>query len=207
MRAFVLSLLFVILLASCTSPLFQPASPVTTTALETPSSTLSPIVTVTARPTIWYTPSSHPTIAVFTTPDAMHLMHWKEYEEALARVVKRATPPEKVLCEWTILGYSESTIYVWALCAEHIRDDFYPAVSVPAAIYIGPNGEAVEVKIPEPGMNYGPSIRRMFPEDIQEKIFHFQEWLDVEQLKVHLIYRFEHLGVPPLIVLSATPTP
>lgn len=141
------------------------------------------------------------------TPDPMQLTNWQEYEKALATEVKRLPPTTKVLCEWIILGHSESAIYVWVLCAEHLRDDFYPGVSVPAVIHISPDGKVVKVETPEPGMNYGPSIRRMFPEDVQEKIFNFLEWLDVEQLKAHLVYRFEHPGTPPLIVLSATPTP
>jgi len=144
---------------------------------------------------------------IFVTPDPMQLTNWQEYEKALATEVKRLIPTEKVLCEWIILGHSESAIYVWVLCAEHIRDNFYPGVSVPAVIHIGPDGKVVKVETPEPGMNYGPSIRRMFPEDVQDKIFHFQEWLDIEQLEAHLVYRFEHPATPPLIVLSATPTP
>ncbi len=141
------------------------------------------------------------------TPNAVHLAHWKDFEKALAREIKRMTPIEKVLCEWIILGYSENVVYVWALCAEHRRDDFYPGVSEPAAVHVNPDGKTMKVETPEAGMNYGPSIRRMFPEDVQEKIFHFQEWLDVEQLKAHLVYRFEHPDTPPLIVLSATPAP
>lgn len=165
--------------------------------------------TVLSKPTIWYTPSPHSTMPLsFVTLIPIYLEHWKEYEQALAKELERMTPPEKVLCEWVILGQSEQAVYVWALCAEHEQNDIYPypGVSEPAAVYISPEGEVVGVKVPEPG---GPFARDIFPEDVQEKIFraHNGGWLDVSQLQAHLIYRFEHPEVPPLVVLSATPAP
>ncbi len=208
MRVFVLLFLLVPLLASCASSAPHTGLPEATTTPRISLSTSSPIPTATVKPTTWYTPSPRPPLPVFIIPNAAHLKHWKEYEEALARALKRATPHEiKVFCEWIILGYSEQATYVWALCAEDKPKDLYPGVSVPAAIYVGAEGEVIEVKVPEPG---GPFVRDIFPEDVQEKIFrahNAQGWLDVPQLKAHLIYRFEHPEVPPLVVLSATPYP
>ena len=102
----------------------------------------------------------------FVTLEPAYLEHWKEYEQALAETLKRMTPPDKVLCEWVSLGQSEQAVYVWALCAERLQGDFYPGVSVPAVIYIDSDGKVIEVKMPEAGMHYGPSIRQLFPKDI-----------------------------------------
>ena len=215
MRIPILALAVVTLLTSCASPA-PTATTVSPTAMVTvgvtsPSSppvsgTFTP--TVTSKPTIWYTPSPYPTIPLSFVPlEPVYLEHWKEYEHALAKELKRMSPPEKVLCEWVILGRTKQSIYVWALCAEHLQGDFYPGVSVPAVIDLDADGKVVDVKTPRPGADYGPSIRRVFPKDVQEKIFNFQAWLDVDQLKTHLIYRFDHPETPPLIVLSATPMP
>jgi len=138
----------------------------------------------------------------------MQLTHWKEYEATIAKELLSWVSAGERLCEWILLGISDLEDYIWIVCMEKPEPDgHYAVVSVPAKVCLGVDGKVLEIKIPEAGMNYGPSIRRMFPEDVQEKIFHFQEWLDVEQLKTHLIYRFEHPGTPPLIVLSATPMP
>jgi len=215
MRVFILALAAVGLLTSCVSPA-STATTVSPRVMEdvvvatpfSPPVTSTSAPTVTSKPTIWYTPSPYPTMPLSFVPlEPVYVEHWKDHEHALAEELKRMTPPEKVLCEWVILGRSEQAIYVWALCAEHLRGDFYPGVSVPAVIYLDADGKVAEVKTPRPGMDYGPSIRQLFPKDVQEKIFNFQAWLDITQLKTHLIYRFEHPGTPPLIVLSATPTP
>lgn len=208
MRAFILLFLLVPLLASCSSSVPQTALPEATTTPEIPLSTSSPISTATARPTIWYTPSPYPTMAIFITPDVIHLTHWKEYEEALTAKLLAWVSPEERLCEWILLGASDMEQYIWAVCREKPNPDGHSAVvSIPAKVYLGLDGKISEIEIPDAGMFYGPSIRRMFPEDVQEKIFHFQEWLDVERLEAHLVYRFEHPGTPPLIVLSVTPAP
>jgi len=210
-------LTIVVLLAACAFPTLPETPSPTTTAFRTlppilyPTS--SPTVTTIPSPTIWYTPSPLPPLPVFATPDSVHMQRWKEYQEALARVLKRSTPPgRKVLCEWIILGTSKDAIYVWALCAEQERNDFYPGVSTPAAIYVDSTGGVVRVIAPE--LERIP-IRDIFPENVAEIIFDAYGgpgapgWLDggFEQLKAHLIYRFDHPDVPPLVVLSAIPAP
>lgn len=208
MRSIIFLFLLFPLLVSCTSSLPQTTLPVTTTTLATPSFTPSSIPTATAKPTVWYTPSPRPTIAIFVTPDVMYLTHWKEYEKALAAKLLAWVSPGERLCEWILLGTSDMEQYIWAVCIEKPNpNEHSAAVSIPAKVYLGSDGRISEIEIPDAGMFYGPSIRKMFPEDVQERIFHFQEWLDVEQLEAHLVYRFEHPSTPPLIVLSATPAP
>ena len=168
--------------------------------------------TVTSKPSIWYTPSPYPTMPLSFVPlEPVYVEHWRDFESALTSRLLEWVPPDQRLCEWIILHVSKterSLEYdVWAVCMEKPRPDgLFAVVSMPVKMQFL-NNRVIEVEIPEPGTHYGPSIRRMFPEDVQEKIFNFQAWLDITQLKTHLIYRFEYPGTPPLIVLSATPTP
>jgi hypothetical protein len=73
--------------------------------------------------------------------------------------------PEHVLCEWDILGRSESgrEIYVWALCAGVGPSGISSAASVPALIHVERNGAVHSVEIPGDGTMYAQDIVRMFP--------------------------------------------
>ena len=146
----------------------------------------------------------------FVTPYPAMFAHWKKFEAALTAKLLEWVPPDKRLCEWVLLGVSETAPmqYIWVVCMEQPKPDgLFAVVSIPVRVHLDSDGNVKKLEIPGPGANYGPSIRQLFPKDVQEKIFNFQAWLDVEQLKAHLIYRFEHPETPPLIVLSTTPTP
>jgi len=148
---------------------------------------------------------TQPTIPVIT-PDPIQLERWKEYEDALRRIILKDV--ESVLCEWEILGRSDQEIYVWAVCMSifSVESTGLPYHStMPTVIHIDADGAVQSVEIPGGGTHYASDIRRMFPPDAQERYFerliHFQELTD------HLNWRREHPEEPPLIVLSATPMP
>lgn len=133
---------------------------------------------------------------------------WKEYEEALARALFPSSfIPGQFLCEWEILGRSESEVYVWTVCMSifPVANELPLHSTMPVVIYISADGSIQTVEVPGGGTNYASDIREMFPTYAQEKYFdkliHFQELTD------HLNWRREHPQEPPLIVLSTTPTP
>jgi hypothetical protein len=213
-KAHTIIILLAIILASCT-----PA--VTLVPIETsPPTTLSPtaevIATVTPSPTltptaeviITMTPSPMPARPTFAaiTPDAVQVEGWKEYQSALAKRLMSNLPTEEVLCEWEILGQSNQEVYVWAICTGTVGSNgLFPKGEVPALIHLGADGSVQSVEIPGAGTYYGRDIRRLFPPDVQEKIFN--HLIDYRQLSDHLEWRREHPEEPPWIVLSATPMP
>jgi len=165
----------------------------------------TPVPTLTLIP-VTFTPSPLPAQPVIPiiTPDPIQLERWKEYEDALRRIILKDV--ESVLCEWEILGRSDREVYVWAVCMSIfsvVNTGLPYHAEMPAVIHIGADGAIQGVEIP--GIHYAADIRRMFPPDAQERYFegliHFQELTD------HLRWRREHPEEPPLIVLSATPTP
>ena len=197
--------LLLFFLAACT-PAITPSpkeTPIQTVVLPTLTATVDipAIITPSPMPT-------QPTIPVIT-PDPIQVERWKEYETALAKVLFPSSfIPGEFLCEWEILGRSDQEVYVWTVCMS-----IFPVGSaglpyhgeMPAVIHIGADGAVQSVEIPGGGSDYARDIRRMFPPDAQERYFgrliHFQELTD------HLRWRRTHPEEPPLIVLSAAPTP
>jgi hypothetical protein len=76
---------------------------------------------------------------------------------------------------------------------------------MPAVVHLGEAGHILEVEIPGAGTLYASSIREMFPADITERIF--DDLIDYRRLADHLLWRLDHPGEPPLVVLPAAPTP
>jgi hypothetical protein len=162
-----------------------------------PTSTLIPATII---------PTPLPTEPVFPviTPDPIQVERWNEYEDALAKAFfKSYLQPDQVVCEWVILGRTDQEVYVWAHCA-----DIYSAgpsqASIPAVIHLGIDGSVVSAEIPGSGTAYGPDIRRLFPADVQDRIFNhlitFQGSAD------RLRWRRGHPEAPPLIILNSLPT-
>ena len=179
---------------TATSPT-KTSIPTTVVSSVVPTSTLIPIT---------ITPSPLPTepIVPIITPDVIQAERWMEYQTALAKSFLPHLSPEEVVCEWEILGQSDKEIYVWAICTGTSGPG---TLEDPAVIYIEEDGSVQTVKIPRGGTNYASDIREMFPIEAQEKyfsrVFHFKELTD------HLYWRQDNPESPPLIVLSATPTP
>jgi hypothetical protein len=142
------------------------------------------------------------------TPDPVQVERWQEYENALAKRILSFVPPEHVLCEWDILGRSESgrEIYVWALCAGIGTGGISSAASLPALIHVERNGAIHSVEIPGDGTAYAQDIVRLFPAEVQDK-FDLYNSGRAGELEEHLEWRRIHPGEPPLIILSPTPTP
>jgi hypothetical protein len=148
-----------------------------------------------------------PILPIFT-PDPVQMERWKEYENALAKTILPFIYPDHVLCEWDILGRSESgrEIYVWALCAGVGTSGISSAASVPALIHVERNGEIHSIEIPGDGTAYAQDIVRMFPAEVRDK-FGLYNSGRAGEFEKHLEWRRTHPEEPPLIVLNTTPTP
>jgi len=153
------------------------------------------------------TPSPMPTepIIPIIAPDPVQVERWNEYEDALAiAFFKSYYQPEEVVCEWVILGQTDQEVYVWAHCAS-IYSAGPSQGSIPTVIRIGANGSVQNAEIPGSGTAYGPSIRRLFPPDLQEIIFDHSVLFSQEQMD-RLRWRRGHPDEPPWIVFSVIPT-
>ncbi len=179
-----------------------------------PSQNFNPTASIThALPTLTPTafivaPTPMPTQPIISliTPDAIQIERWREYQGALAM---KLLPPilvgDDVLCEWEILGQSDQEIYVWAVCQSSPNSGAAIA-SMPAVIHLGVTGAAQSVEIPGSGTAYARDIRRLFPIDVREK-FDYYHFGRASEMSAHLEWRRIHPEEPPLVVLSATPTP
>jgi hypothetical protein len=146
-----------------------------------------------------------PTEPVFPgiTPDPIQVERWNEYEDALAKAVySLAYQPEDVVCEWVILGKTGREVYVWAYCASTYSAGPSQA-SVPAVIYLGTDRLVQNAEIPGSGTAYGPSIQRMFPPEIQSRIFDHS--ISLLGAGDRIRWRRGHPNDPPLIVLPFLP--
>ncbi|MDQ3004733.1 MAG: hypothetical protein M3R47_05045 [Chloroflexota bacterium] len=168
-------------------------TPIPTVVSPTPVPT-STFIPVTIAPTITPTRPGETLI----TPDGIQVERWKEYQTALAKNVPADIPPEEVLCEWDILGRSGNDVYVWAVCEGKLS-----SASVPAVIHLESEGAVLSVERPT---NWSRDIPRLFPPDVIEKFAHYHAGRAGE-LIAHIEWRRTHPEEPPLIVLSATPTP
>jgi len=165
-----------------------------------PTSTLIPVaITPSPLPT-------EPTIPILT-PDAIQVERWKEYEDELAKLVLSDSGIEfplyrDALCEWDILGRAGDEVYVWAQC-------FVPGTGGrgPALIYVETDGSIRHVRYAFPSSSRDVTIRKLFPADVQAKIYLYFSSEKSQEMGRHLIYRLTHPEEPPLIILSATPIP
>ena len=71
------------------------------------------------------------------------------------------------LCEWEVWGRGERVLYMWAVCESASGS----AVSAPAVAYLDGQGRVAAVNMPGDGTYYGPDVRRLFPPQVQERIF------------------------------------
>ena len=71
------------------------------------------------------------------------------------------------LCEWEVWGRGEQVLYLWAVCESASGS----AVSAPAVAYLDGQGGVAAVNMPGDGTHYGPDVRRLFPPQVQERIF------------------------------------
>jgi hypothetical protein len=184
---------------------------------ETPIPTVvspTPIPTSTLIP-VAITPSPLPTQPVIpiSTPDAIQVERWKEYQMELAKLVLAQHSSQEIpfdetaLCEWDILGRADQKVYVWAMCGTTGSGDRKPAV-----IHLGLSGSIQKVEVPFHGSAWESTIQKLFPADVREKIdlyFYLSSSNSgrAEELRMHLLYRRTHPEEPPLIILSVTPTP
>ena len=205
MKFLVFALPFIALAACGQQTVALPAETLIPTVV---SLTLVPTSTI---PLVTVTPSPLPTQPTFPVimPDAIQVEKWKEYENALATTFfKSYLKPEQVVCEWVILGQAEQEVYVWAHCAS-IYSAGPSQASIPAVIHLGTDGSVQSAEIPGSGTAYGRDIRRMFPPDVQEKIFSHVVLPSQEQMD-HLRWRRGHPEEPPwtsLASLRTQPTP
>jgi len=169
----------------------------------TPTETkISTVTNADAVTSVLLTPSPSSTISVYMTPNADQVARWQEYEKALANKIVPSPIPENVLCEWVILGQSESEVYLWAFCQS--SGEIPTRASVPAVVYLGTDGAVQSVEIPGDGSLYPVDVHRLFPAKIQEIIF--EHLVDVRKMEEHIGYRMEN-PEPPLLILDLTVMP
>ncbi len=137
-------------------------------------------------------------IILMITPDLIQVERWREYQTALAKSLLSHLPPKEVLCEWEILSQVDHKVYVWAVCKSGIESS-----STPVVIHLETDGSILSVEVPEPGLSDYP---KLFPTDVQEK-FTYYRYGRAKEMSDHIDWRWTHIDEPPLIVLSATPTP
>ena len=91
-----------------------------------------------------------------------------------------------VFCAYDLMGMNlqaeKPSLYLWALCQEYyIIDqdlDKGSGISVPVAIYLQKSGDGYIIsahELPVDGEGYGPSIWRLFPENLWPQIFPNQD--------------------------------
>ncbi|MBL0346878.1 hypothetical protein [Candidatus Villigracilis affinis] len=137
-------------------------------------------------------------IILMITPDPIQVERWREYQTALEKSLLSHLPPKEVLCEWEILSQVDHKVYVWAVCKSGIESS-----STPVVIHLETDGSILSVEVPEPGLSDYP---KLFPTDVQEK-FTYYRYGRAKEMSDHIDWRWTHIDEPPLIVLSATPTP
>lgn len=117
---------------------------------------------------------------------------WAEYENALAEALLH----DKGLCEWEIWGQKELEVYVWAECQMSTEPN--SAASGPAVVYLAPDGTIEKVVIPRDGINYGPDIEKLFPQNVQPLINSTS--FDATQAMKHIETRRQDPSITPMIV-------
>jgi hypothetical protein len=127
-----------------------------------------------------------------------------EYETALADAILSETG----FCEWEILGQLGQEVYVWALCQIRLLEPG-TAGSVPAVIYLTPDGKIKNVAIPGNGVDYGPDIEKLFPPDIQPLVVSLPMGGNqyIQQAMEHIAQRRADPSIPPMIVEAGTLLP
>lgn len=213
----ILILLLALTLTACTSThpadIQGTAVSLAVTEIHLTQSALLPTSTSTTTPTVtieYVLPTPYPTQPpppIFT-PDTIQVERWEEYQTELIKVILSGYDPalyDSALCEWDILGRSLQEVYVWAYCATLGEG----SGSFPTAIYLEADGAIRNVRV----AGYkGPFFDlELFPADVQEKcgLYTGDSRFNgrVNEMKNHLHLRLAHPEIPPLVVLSATPTP
>lgn len=176
-----LALLFV--LTGCSQPVVSP------TRQPVASETNPPPPTAVLPPSP--TPSLTPVVTGTPVP------RWVEYQAALARAIH---PDETgILCEWELLGQRGREVYVWARCFNEYRSGAAPAV-----IELGTDGRIEKVTLPRDGSYYSGDVRRLFPPEVQQKLF-AQSF--GSSSGAHARARMKDPSLPPFIAVSGTPLP
>jgi hypothetical protein len=125
---------------------------------------------------------------------------WTEYENALAEAILH----EPGLCEWEIWGQQDQEVYVWAECQISSSAEG-SAASVPAVVYLAPDGNIEKVVIPGDGIDYGPDIEKLFPPAVQTLIN--SNSFDGKQAMKHIEIRRQDPSIPPMIVETGVVLP
>ena len=143
----------VLLLAACA----RPASTVPATAV-----TALPSVPTTAVTTL----PSVPATAVTALPSvpATRVPARDELEAVLGDAMVN---DPSALCEWDVWGEAVQTVYVWAVCESASGT----AMSAPAVVRLDVEGHVIAASLPGDGTRYGHDVRRLFPREVQKRIF------------------------------------
>lgn len=168
------SFILILLLSACAQTLTgQPAVPILT-----PTNPAAPTATLTA-------PSASPT--PLTQP-------WSEFERMLSA---RLALSAQGKCEWEVYGWQENEVYLWALCLSAPMPNATGA-SLAVALTLDEEGSIVDFQQPSDGSLYAPSIQKIFPPEVQKKIFAHQ--FDARAAQARIEKRWLDPSLPPLIV-------
>ncbi|HNH78123.1 MAG TPA: hypothetical protein PLD33_05730 [Anaerolineales bacterium] len=167
----------------------------------------TPTVTPTATPPIFILPSPSPTSTpwqfTFPTPNAIQVENWKEYQSELAKILLPDLPPQKVLCEWEIIGQNKNDLYILAVC-DTVKGG--NVASAPVLLHLNSDETIQSAETPGVKSDYNSDINKMFPKEIQA-ILNNYPYERRMNLLFHLDYRQRYSQVPPLNIQSVVPTP
>ena len=175
-----------------------------------PSETKTPIPPTESlpptQPTATGSPLPQTPLPTLILPDSTYLENWREYQRALGSTLFPFLTPDDILCEWEILGQADTEDYLWVKCMSislvgDSNSGHYSA-SIPAVMRFDHDGMVLEVEVPGAGSLYAKDIRRLFPIDIQERIFN--KLINYQQYSDHLEKRLLQTDIPPLIIVVAT---
>lgn len=123
-------------------------------------------------------------------------------EQALARAILPYNQLSRAVCEWELLGAGEDAVYVWAVCMGHYRVAGVgeTAASLPARLDVDAQGHVKHVTLPCDGIDYLPSLERMFPPEVVELALHFDAAAPAARAQRRLI-------TPALTLQSTWPWP
>jgi len=170
---------------------------------------LSACSQATSEPTLYPTQTPVPFANALPSPIPTQMPsipeRWREYEIALAQSMIPSASTEEVICEWEVLEESENELYGWAVCTTTFpypeTDDDFPGVQTAAVIYLGEDGEVLNVNIARIGTHFEVDLLFMLPASATKKVL--SNSIDYRRLEDHLLFRKDNPIEPPLYALDA----
>lgn len=118
------------------------------------------------------TPKDFSNILKITEADEVTI---QEYLDAKTNDISAPYQGGKMYSAFEILGADNNKIYVWMLKSEYLRqtNELTNGVSVPIVLCIEAKGDKIKIKnhkCPKDGIEYGKSLRKLFPQNVRNEI-------------------------------------